>query len=184
MGDVSAVVLESLEAAEEARMVRLERTIERALKVAVEVAGKISGEALATIRDERLYRATHSTFEAYVTERWKLSRAHAYRMIDVATHEKPVITPERYVPGQDGMERVSSRDKGSTSSRGSAPGRPDSPFVIPDPASDDPLMPLDAGRLWGLVGDADDGWLRIDVDLLGATEFPPLGTKVLVAWER
>ncbi|HEY3958666.1 MAG TPA: hypothetical protein VGM53_35335 [Streptosporangiaceae bacterium] len=34
------------------------------------------------IHDARLYRATFGTFEDYVTQRWDMSRAQAYRLID------------------------------------------------------------------------------------------------------
>lgn len=40
-----------------------------------------AGKALQTIRDARLYRATHATFEEYVETRWQMSRAQAYRLI-------------------------------------------------------------------------------------------------------
>ncbi|PYE51040.1 hypothetical protein [Deinococcus yavapaiensis] len=39
------------------------------------------GEALLTIRDQRLYRATHANFEAYCEERWGWSARHANRLI-------------------------------------------------------------------------------------------------------
>ena len=39
------------------------------------------GRALARIRDEGLYRGTHGTFEAYVRDRWDISRARAYELI-------------------------------------------------------------------------------------------------------
>lgn len=42
------------------------------------------GEALARIRDGRLYRGTHETFAAYCEDRWKMGRSHAYRMIDAS----------------------------------------------------------------------------------------------------
>jgi hypothetical protein len=42
------------------------------------------GGALARIRDGRLYRATHDTFEAYCTEKWSLSKSHIYRLIAAA----------------------------------------------------------------------------------------------------
>jgi hypothetical protein len=42
------------------------------------------GNALREIRDSRLYRATHGTFEAYCRERWGISRPHAYRLISSA----------------------------------------------------------------------------------------------------
>lgn len=42
------------------------------------------GEALADVRDRRLYRQTHGTFEDYCVERWGLSRNRAYRLIEGA----------------------------------------------------------------------------------------------------
>jgi 16S rRNA G966 N2-methylase RsmD len=36
------------------------------------------------IRDERLYRETHDTFESYLDERWQMSRSRGYRLIDGA----------------------------------------------------------------------------------------------------
>jgi hypothetical protein len=42
------------------------------------------GNALAQIRDLRLYREEFGTFEDYCRERWDLSRAHAYRLVDAA----------------------------------------------------------------------------------------------------
>src|SRR5215472_16692707 len=36
-------------------------------------------EALAEIRDERLYRNTHRTFEAYLSERWGINRPQLWR---------------------------------------------------------------------------------------------------------
>ena len=40
-----------------------------------------AGKALQVIRDARLYRTTHPTFEAYVENRWSMTRAQAYRLI-------------------------------------------------------------------------------------------------------
>ena len=39
------------------------------------------GNALLSIRDGRLYRATHATFDAYCRERWGFQKAYAYRLI-------------------------------------------------------------------------------------------------------
>jgi len=41
-----------------------------------------AGKALQVIRDARLYRETHPTFEDYVEQRWDMSRPQAYRLID------------------------------------------------------------------------------------------------------
>ncbi|QXJ27065.1 hypothetical protein AGRA3207_007862 (plasmid) [Actinomadura graeca] len=40
-----------------------------------------AGKALQTIRDARLYRAGHDTFERYVTDRWGMQTSQAYRLI-------------------------------------------------------------------------------------------------------
>lgn len=75
-----------------------EATIAAGLQTFVEV-----GNALAAIRDGRLYRDTHGTFEEYCKKRWGLSRQYAYRTIAAAgvagnlspTGDKP--TSERQV---------------------------------------------------------------------------------------
>ena len=56
-----------------------EATIERGLASFIEV-----GEALALVRDSRLYRETHATFEDYCQKRWGLSRRHVNRTIAAA----------------------------------------------------------------------------------------------------
>ena len=55
------------------KLARHEQVIERGLATFVEV-----GEALSEIRDARLYRESHTTFEAYCRERWGFTdrRAH------------------------------------------------------------------------------------------------------------
>jgi DNA modification methylase len=58
-----------------ARLTQLEDVIATSRRWAIEEA-----KALRTIRDQRLYRATHPTFETYVEERWDIERAHAYRL--------------------------------------------------------------------------------------------------------
>jgi hypothetical protein len=40
--------------------------------------------ALPLLRDERLYRATHDTFDSYCRERWGWSKTHVNRQIEVA----------------------------------------------------------------------------------------------------
>ena len=71
--------LVSLSKDEEVTLSGCEHVIERGLKTFVEV-----GEALITIRDGRLYRATHGTFEMYCSERWGMSRFYAHRIMDAA----------------------------------------------------------------------------------------------------
>ena len=56
-----------------------EAIIQRGLMTFTEV-----GASLMIIRDKRLYKKTHSTFESYCQERWGWSRQHATRHIQVA----------------------------------------------------------------------------------------------------
>lgn len=42
----------------------------------------LAGKGLQSIRDRKLYRQTHSTFEAYVEDRWEMSERAAYQLIE------------------------------------------------------------------------------------------------------
>ncbi|MGH3233145.1 MAG: hypothetical protein ACRDOH_07795 [Streptosporangiaceae bacterium] len=66
-----------LSAGERADLVTCEAALDN-LRVAFWAAGK----ALQVIRDARLYRDTHSTFEGYAEQRWEISRSQAYRLMD------------------------------------------------------------------------------------------------------
>lgn len=74
-----AISSPGLTAAERRRLDDLEQTVEAGLETFVDV-----GVALAGIRDGRLYRQTHATFEGYLDERWGMSRSRAHRLIDAA----------------------------------------------------------------------------------------------------
>lgn len=65
-----------LTAEEQTELALCESVIERGRKAFLEVGG-----ALMTIQEKRLYRATHTTFEDYLREKWEISRTHAYDMI-------------------------------------------------------------------------------------------------------
>lgn len=58
---------------------RLEQVIDKNLPTFVTVAN-----ALKEIRDAKLYRETHSSFELYCKERFNIAKSHAYRMIEAA----------------------------------------------------------------------------------------------------
>lgn len=55
---------------------KAEATIDKGQQTFLEV-----GNALMAIRDGKLYREGHKTFEAYCKERWAFDKAHAYRLI-------------------------------------------------------------------------------------------------------
>jgi hypothetical protein len=42
------------------------------------------GEALLEIRDKRLFRMTHTSFEVYCSERWGIERSRAYQLMGAA----------------------------------------------------------------------------------------------------
>lgn len=64
---------------ETAKLENLESIIDGGLKSFVEV-----GRALLEIRDGRLYRTTHMTFEDYCQERWDMTRQHANHLVAAA----------------------------------------------------------------------------------------------------
>ncbi len=69
----------ALTVTEQTRLTELETVIERGLTTFVDV-----GLALLEIRDSRLYRLSHSTFEGYCQQRWGIARRTAYQLMDAA----------------------------------------------------------------------------------------------------
>jgi hypothetical protein len=61
---------------ERLRLEALERRVEE-----YQASSLLGGRALRDIRDARLYRDTHKTFEDYVEERFDMTRGHAYNLI-------------------------------------------------------------------------------------------------------
>lgn len=61
------------------RLAEAEAIIERGLGTFMDV-----GNALARVRDERLYRGTHGNFEDYCRARWAMSRKRAYDLMSAA----------------------------------------------------------------------------------------------------
>ena len=72
-------MITSITTTEAQQLSAMERVIESGLQTFAEV-----GNALLAIRDARLYRATHGTFEAYCRERWGFARRTAYQYIEAA----------------------------------------------------------------------------------------------------
>jgi hypothetical protein len=52
------------------------------LENTVQQAFLMAGQALKTLRDKRLYRETHSTFESYIRDRFDFTKRKAYYLID------------------------------------------------------------------------------------------------------
>ena len=100
--DIGATVPgEGLSPAEADRLGELEQVVARGLRTFVEV-----GNALAEIRDQRLYRVGHRTFEDYCRERWDLSRPYAYNLIDAAAVSAIADTAGLPVPASEAVARA------------------------------------------------------------------------------
>ncbi|MBC1236262.1 MULTISPECIES: hypothetical protein [Nostoc] len=98
--DVSAVEVPELTEQEQSDRLHLERKVERAFFEA--------GKALAELRDRRLYRSTHSTFEEYCKDRFGYNRSRSYQLIDAAVvvdnlHKCPQIVD--ILPTAEGQVR-------------------------------------------------------------------------------
>src|SRR5215471_2161450 len=77
------VVQPPLSPPERERLVECERVVQGGLGEFFQV-----GNALLTIREERLYRGTHSTFELYCRSRWGFGRSYACRVMGAAQRIK------------------------------------------------------------------------------------------------
>ncbi|WP_193199923.1 hypothetical protein [Nostoc sp. MG11] len=98
--DVSAVEVPELSEEEQRDRLHLERRVERAFYEA--------GKALTELRDRRLYRSTHKTFEEYCKDRFGYNRSRSYQIIDAATvvdnlHKCPQIVD--ILPTAEGQVR-------------------------------------------------------------------------------
>ncbi len=72
--DVNAVEIPELTEQEIRDRLHLERQVEKAFYLA--------GKALTELRDRKLYRSTHKTFEEYCRERFGFERRYPYRLME------------------------------------------------------------------------------------------------------
>lgn len=93
-----------LTASESTALAEHEAVIERGIKTFYEV-----GTALADIRNRKLYRADHGTFEDYCQQRWQMSRSYAYRMIDAAEVVESVSPMGDIAPSSERQARELAR---------------------------------------------------------------------------
>jgi len=88
LGSAATPALEPLTDAEHERVQELEQIVRAGLKTFAEV-----GMALLEIRDRRLYRDEHSSFEAYCKEQFGFSRQRGHQMIEAAQVSTMVAIP-------------------------------------------------------------------------------------------
>jgi hypothetical protein len=118
---------------ETADLARLERIIERGMPKFREV-----GEALAQIRDQRLYREKWGTFEEYVKQRWNWTRQRAYHLIDAAAVAaelpaecQPVVDTERKARAVKAQQRKEAEPEPGADFNPEPPPEPDSEIESP-----------------------------------------------------
>jgi len=99
--DQSALV--PLNEDEQRDLIMFEEIIGRGIQSFVEV-----GRALQTVRDGRLYRAEHDTFEDYCRQRWQIGRAHAHRYIDASAVAR-ILSPVGDIPAKESQIRPLTR---------------------------------------------------------------------------
>lgn len=102
---MTAITREALDAAlttpERERRAELESTIDRGMRAFNQV-----GLALAEIRDARLYRSSHESFEAYLEDRWKMSRPRAYQLMQAAEVVSTVVDTGLPAPTNERQARA------------------------------------------------------------------------------
>lgn len=89
----------ALDPADQADLTRLAAIVERHIADYAAV-----GHALREIRDRRLYRASHETFEEFTRERWSMDRGYADRLIAAAEVARN-LTPTGVVPKTERQAR-------------------------------------------------------------------------------
>lgn len=90
---------ESLTRLETSDLADCELTIEAGQQSFIDV-----GRALLKIRDSRLYRASHATFESYCKTRWGIERRMAYRLMDGSEVVKN-LCPTGHIPATERVTR-------------------------------------------------------------------------------
>lgn len=93
-----------LTAAEADYLVECEERISAGLQTFVEV-----GTALGMIRDNKLYRASHGTFEAYCVERWGFTDGRARQLIIASRTATNVTVAGLPAPANEGQARELAR---------------------------------------------------------------------------
>lgn len=97
-------VTRPLTAAEVDLKVELEETIRAGLSTFAEV-----GQALAQVRDARLYRDRYSSFEDYCVGEWQLSRSRGYQMIEAAETVSTIVDSGLPAPANEAQARELAR---------------------------------------------------------------------------
>jgi hypothetical protein len=94
-------MIEQLSTVERKELAKLEDGIKAALERSKDGFVE-AGKKLAAIRDARLHKETHRTFEDYCQARWGFSRVRAHQLIEAAC--KPMVNNERQARALIGLD--------------------------------------------------------------------------------
>lgn len=79
------------------------------LELTVQQAFYIAGQALRSLRDKKLYRETHSSFESYVRDRFDFTKRAAYYLIDAYEVVNNLKAAHSLAPSDERCEAPASR---------------------------------------------------------------------------
>jgi len=96
----AAVALEPISLPESRDLIALEKVIERGLETFVQV-----GEALAEIRDRKLFSTEHPTFAEYCKAKWKMSDRRARQLMDASEVVTAISKSGTIVPKTESQTR-------------------------------------------------------------------------------
>lgn len=86
-------VIDVLSVVERRSLGNLEKVIENGVESFL-----ATGSALKEIRDQRLYREGHNTFESYLKTKWGFDRSYAHRLIDASDVKKDLLPIGNKIP--------------------------------------------------------------------------------------
>jgi hypothetical protein len=93
-----------LSTAETLELQQLESVIERGLRGFFE-----AGRALSQIRDSKLYRQKHESFEDYCRERWQISKSRAYELMNASSVVAQLSATAEVLPENEAQVRPLTR---------------------------------------------------------------------------
>lgn len=178
---------EVLPASEAAELAACEQVIERGLRTFLDV-----GQALAAIRDARLYRAAHTTFEDYCRQRWQLSARHANRTIEAARVAE-ILGPTGPRPANESQARelaplLSDPDRLRDTWRralGTSGGRPTAADIAAARDGTPRLTRAEAERRTEQIrAELHDAWLRTLAGLMSGIAPAQIAREILARWRE
>ncbi|MEX2175882.1 MAG: hypothetical protein WD872_16085 [Pirellulaceae bacterium] len=100
------------------------------------------GAALAEIRDSKLYRSPHRTFELYLRHRWQMERSYAYRLIEASATATRLESAMREEVATEKLSPIGDSVPTRPAHPESPPNMPAVPSVVVRPKTESQVRPL------------------------------------------